>query len=68
MLEPKVVVLEHQWIKSTEKAKRLLIPPAYSLRGIRAYDGLQIVVTEVGQVRQTATEGNYLKQIWIGVW
>ena len=26
--------------------------PVYSLRGIRAYDDLQITVTEVGQVRR----------------
>jgi len=29
--------------------------PVYSLRVISAYDELQIVVTEVGQVRQTVT-------------
>jgi len=29
--------------------------PVYSLRGIRAYDELQIVVTEVEQVKQTVT-------------
>ena len=51
----KLLVLEPQWIKSTERAKRLLIPPVYSLRGIRAYDELRIVVTEVGQVKQTVT-------------
>ena len=27
----------------------------YSFRGIRAYDELQTVVTEVGQVKQTVT-------------
>ena len=27
------------------------------MRGIRAYDELQIVVTEVGQVKQTVTAG-----------
>ena len=53
VLEPKVVVFEPRWIKSTERAKRLLIPPVYSLRGIRSYDELHIVVTEVGQVKQT---------------
>ena len=37
-------------------------PPAYSLRGIRAYEELQIVLTEVGQVKQTVTEVNFLKQ------
>jgi len=42
-------------MKSTERAKRLLILPVYSLRGIRAYDELQIVVTEVQQVKQTVT-------------
>ena len=36
----------------TERAERLPIPPVYSLRGIRAYDKLQIVVTEVRQVRR----------------
>ena len=51
----KLLVLEPQWIKSTTRAKRLLIPPVYSLRGICAYDELQIVVTEVGQVKQTVT-------------
>ena len=50
-----MLVLEPQSIKSTERAKQLLIPPVYSLRGIRAYDELQIVVTEVGQVKQTVT-------------
>jgi len=35
----KLMVLETKWIKSTEKADRILIPPLYSLRGIRAYDG-----------------------------
>ena len=35
--------------------KRFLIPPVYSLRGIRAYDEPQIVVTEAGQVKQTVT-------------
>jgi len=49
-------MLEHQCIKSTERAKRLLILPVYSLRGIRAYDKLWIVVTEVGQVKQTVTD------------
>ena len=49
----KVVVFEPQWKKSTERAERLLIPPVYSLRGIRVYDELQIAVTEVGQVKQT---------------
>jgi len=42
-------------MKSTERAKRLLIPLVCSLRGIRAYDELQTVVTEVGQVKQTGT-------------
>jgi len=51
----KLLMLEPQWIKSTEGAKRLLIPPVYSLRGIRAYDELQIVVTEVGQIKQMVT-------------
>ena len=55
VLEPNVVVQENRWIKSTERAKRLLIPPVYSFRGIRAYDELQIAVTEVGQVKQTVT-------------
>jgi hypothetical protein len=50
-----LLVLEPQWIKSTERAKRLLIPPVYFLRGIRTYDELQIVVTKVGQVKQTVT-------------
>jgi len=36
-----------------KRAKRVLSPPVYSLRGIRAYDELQIVVTEVGQVKET---------------
>jgi len=53
--QPKESVLESQRIKSIERAKRLLISPVHSLRGIRAYDELQIVVTEVGQVRQTVT-------------
>ena len=38
-----------------KEQKRLLIPPVYSLRGIRAYDELQIVVTEVGKVKPTVT-------------
>ena len=50
-----LLVLEPQWTKGTERAKWLLIPPVYSLRGIRAYDELQIVVTEIGQVKQTVT-------------
>ena len=50
----KLLVLEPQWIKCTERAKRLLIPPVYSLRGIRACE-LHIFVTEVGQVKQTVT-------------
>jgi len=37
------------------RTKQLQIPPVYSLSGIRAYDELQIVVTEVRQVRQTVT-------------
>ena len=53
----KLLVLEPQWIKSTERAKRLLIPPIYSLRGIRAYDELQIFVTEVGKIKQPFTQG-----------
>ena len=60
MLEPKVVVLEPQWIKSTERAKRPLIPPVYPLRGISAYDELQIVVADVGQGKQTVTA----EKIW----
>ena len=32
-----------------------IIPPVYSLRGIRAYDELQIAVIEVGKVKQTVT-------------
>ena len=48
----KLLVLEHHWIKSAEGAKRLLIPPVYSLRGISAYAKLQIV-TEDGQIKQT---------------
>ena len=40
---PTFLVLEPQWIKCTERAKRLLVPPVYSLRGIRAYDELQMV-------------------------
>jgi len=48
-----LLVLEPQRIKSTERAKQLLIHPAYSLRRIRVYDELQIVVTEVGLVKQT---------------
>ena len=55
VLQPNVVVLEPQWIKSNERAKRFLISPVYSLRGIHAYDELQIVVTEVGQVKQMVT-------------
>jgi len=51
----KLLVLEPQRIKSTERAKRLLVPPVHSLRGILAYDELQIVVTEVVQVKQAVT-------------
>jgi len=47
-----LLVLEPLRIKGTERAKRLLVPPIYSLRGIRAYDELQIVVTEVAQVNR----------------
>ena len=40
----------------TERTERLLIPPVYSLRGIRAYDELQtFVAAEVEQVKQTVT-------------
>ena len=53
-------MLEPQSIKSTERAKRFLIPPVYFLRGIRACDELQIVVTEVGQVTQTVTLGRMI--------
>ena len=38
--------------KSTDREKRLKIPPVYSFRGIRAYDELQTFATEVGQVKQ----------------
>jgi len=51
----KLLVLEPQWIQSTERAKGVLIPPVYSLRAIRTYDELQAVVTEVGQVKQMIT-------------
>jgi len=51
----RLLVLEPQPIKSTERAKRLVIPPVYSLRGIGAYDELQIVVNEVGQVKRMVT-------------
>jgi len=53
--QPKVVVLERQPIKSTERAKRPSVLTVYSLRGISAYDELQVVVNEVGQVKQTVT-------------
>ena len=56
----KLLVLERQWIQSTERAKQLLIPPVYCLRGTRAYDELQIVVTEVGQVKQTVTLSSFI--------
>ena len=46
-------MLEHQWIKSIERAERLLIIPVYSLRAIRANGELQTAVTGVGQVTQT---------------
>ena len=49
----KLLVLEPHGIKNTKRAKRLLIPPVCSLRGIRAYYELQMVVTEVGQVKRT---------------
>ena len=57
VLEPNVVVLELQWIKSTERAKRLLISPVYFLRGIRAYDELQIVV-KLGKSDGYSTRGS----------
>jgi len=53
--QPKVVGAGTSVNKEHWRAKRLLIPPVYFLRGIGAYDELQIVVTEVGQVRQTVT-------------
>ena len=49
--QPREVVPKSQRIKSYRRAKQLLIPPAYSLRGIRAYDELQIAVTETRQVK-----------------
>ena len=63
-----LLVLEPQWIKSTERAKRPLIPPVYSLRRIRAYDELQIIVTEVGQFKQTVTPQMTVWRILIGCW
>ena len=48
-------MLEPQRIKNTERAKWLLIPSVYSLRGIGAYDELKIAVTEAEQVIQTDT-------------
>ena len=59
----KLLLLEPQWIKSSKGAKRLLILSVYSLRGIRAYDELQIVVTEVGQVKQTVTDMYHVTQL-----
>ena len=43
-------------MKSDERAKRFLIPPVCSLRGISAYAELQIVVAEVGKLKQTVTK------------
>jgi len=37
------------------KSKAASNSPVYSFRGIRAYDELQIVVNEVGQVKQMVT-------------
>jgi len=37
------------------KSKAASNSPVYSLRGIRAYDELQIVVTEVRQIKQMVT-------------
>jgi len=60
------LVLEPQWIKSSERAKRLLIPPVYSLRGIRAYDELQIAVTESRTSQtdgyRTFSNSNFIKE------
>ena len=52
----KLLVLEPQRMKSDERAKRFLIPPVCSLRGISAYAELQIVVAEVGKLKQTVTK------------
>ena len=45
-------------LKNTETAKRFLIPPVYSSRGIRAYYQLQTAVTKDRQVRRL----HYLNQ------
>jgi hypothetical protein len=54
--ESNLLVLEPQWIKSTDRARRLLIPLyVCSLRGNCPYDELQTAVTEVGQVKEMVT-------------
>jgi len=77
VLEPNVVVFEPQWRKITERAKRLLIPPVYFLRGSCAYDELQIVNSEVGRAKQTVTVGtsevcqwrmHFVSEICLIVW
>ena len=58
-------MLEPQWIKCTEIVKRLLIPPMYSLRRIRAYGELQTAVTGVGQFKQMVTRHSV--HCWLNV-
>jgi len=53
--QPKVVGAGTSLNKEYWKSKEASYPPVYSVRGIRAYDELQTVVTEVGQVKQTVT-------------
>jgi len=69
MLEPKVVVLEPAGTsvnKEYWKSKATSNSPVYSLRGIHAYDELQIVVNEVGQIKQTVTSWRFeVFSIWV---
>ena len=53
--QPKVVGAGTSVNKEYQKSKAASNSPVYSLRGIRAYDELQKIVTEVMQVKQMVT-------------
>ena len=57
--QPKVVGAGSSLNKEYRESKVASNSSLYSLRGIRAYDELQIVVTEDGQVKQTVTPSSY---------
>jgi len=66
VLEPKVVVFE-PLNKEYWKSKAASNSPVYSSRGIPAYAELQIVVTEVGQVKQTVAAEKF-GALYVGHW